>query len=91
MCPLVVESSISSSPLLLAVNDRQSQSHQLDSTSSTGNHVPFSLHRRTLHAYTHNIYTCTYSICLDGVMARQPSEEISSEMSAMGVKNTLNI
>lgn len=37
MCPLVVESSISSSFFLLAVNDRRSQSHQLDSTSSTGN------------------------------------------------------
>lgn len=50
MCPLVVESSISSSPLLLAVNDRQSQSHQLDSTSSTGNGAPLSL---TTRHHTH--------------------------------------
>lgn len=39
MCPLVVESSISPSHPLLAVNDSQSQSHQLDSTSSAGNRV----------------------------------------------------
>lgn len=57
MCPLVVESSISSSPLLLAVNDRQSQSHQLDSTSSTGNHVPpLSLQADIVHhKHTHII------------------------------------
>lgn len=51
MCPLVVESSISSSSLLLAVNDRRSQSHQLDSTSSTGNPaapLPDNVHMDTL-------------------------------------------
>lgn len=56
MCPLVVESSISSSPLLLAVNDRQSQSHQLDSTSSTGNGAPLS-DNETPYTYGHTTST----------------------------------
>lgn len=56
MCPLVVESSISSSPLLLAVNDGQSQSHQLDSTSSTGNHVALSLISSTYIIYIINAH-----------------------------------
>lgn len=58
MCPLVVESSISSSSLRLAVNDGQSQSHQLDSTSSTGNPaapLPDNIHMDTLTA--RHIYT----------------------------------
>lgn len=58
MCPLVVESSISSSPLLLAVNDRRSQSHQLDSTSSTGNRAPLS--PTSGHSASHTHYTCFY-------------------------------
>lgn len=57
MCPLVVESSISSSPLLLAVNDRQSQSHQLDSTSSTGNHVPLSDKEPQYTIYIYTLHT----------------------------------
>lgn len=51
MCPLVVESSISSSSLLLAVNDERSQSHQLDSTSSSENpaaSLPDDVHMNTL-------------------------------------------
>lgn len=63
MCPLVVESSISSSPLPLAVNDRQSQSHQLDSTSSTGNRVPL-FYKHTVHNVDRNIHIKHTHICL---------------------------
>lgn len=54
MCPLAVESSISSSPTLLVVNDRPSQSHQQDSTSSTGNPDSQTLHYKEFwHTHTY--------------------------------------
>lgn len=84
MCPLVVESSISSSPPLLAVNDRQSQSHQLNSTSSTGNHVPPS-DKEPLNTYTQ--YMHIYIRLSD---VSQPSEQTISQMlCAVNVESTL--
>lgn len=91
MCPLVVESSISSSPLLLAVNDRQSQSHQLDSTSSTGNQAPLISYKR--HSVTHihfNIITCTHPPGYSEGPADLQMQISSQMLSDMDVKKHQN-
>lgn len=89
MCPLVVESSISSSLLLLAVNDRQSQSHQLDSTSSIGNYVSLSyMHILFIHTHQYE-HISSYS------NHRQPKFRanlpLNINLSATDDYSTLNI
>lgn len=92
MCPLVVESSISSSPLLLAVNDRQSQSHQLDSTSSTGNHVPtLSLQADMVHhKHTHIIMHAHTLLALTNHQ-RKPLSRMMSDGSRKNNHNLVGL